>query len=115
MVSERNNFKDVSKAITLTLTDAEYRELMLLYHLGHLVRDSITQKSRAQMVQDFEFMQKLSRQGKESGSKHVFTAEGINGITQEIENEMLEIFEGFKEYIESGEDTAETERIRRDN
>ena len=67
------------------------------------------------MVQDFEFMQKLSRQGKESGSKHVFTAEGINGITQEIENEMLEIFEGFKEYIESGEDTAETERIRRDN
>ena len=85
---------------------------MLLYHLGLMVKDSIREKSRAEMMQDFEFMQKLSRQGKESGSKHVFTAEGINGITQEIENEMLEIFEGFKEYIESGEDAAETELIR---
>ena len=84
---------------------------MLLYHLGLMVKDSIREKSRAEMMQDFEFMQKLSRQAKESGSKHVFTAVGMDGITQEIENEMLEIFEEFKQYIESGEDAAETERI----
>jgi len=47
------------------------------------------------------------------GSKYVFSEMGINEL-QRNRKRMLELFEGFKEYIESGEDTAETERIKRE-
>jgi hypothetical protein len=100
----------MEKPITLTLTESEYKKLMELFHLGYMIEDTITEKTKQRMLEEIDFMEKLSRQAYESGSKNVFTEGKMYGITPEMEEHMLECFEEFKEYINSGQD-AEQDKI----
>jgi len=82
----------MGKQITLSLTDTEYKKLMTLYHLGHLVEDSVTEKTRQQMLQEMELMQKLGKQAHQCGSKNVQVDGDMYGITLEMEDSFLETF-----------------------
>ena len=97
----------MEKRITLNLTDTEYKKLMELYHLGYMVEDSITEKSQQRMLQEIDFMEKISQQAYDCGSRNVFLGNGMYGITKEMEDNMLENLEGFKDFIYSGQDALE--------
>ena len=97
----------MEKQITLNLTDAEYKKLMELFHLGYMIEDSVTKKSHKQTLQEIDFMQKINKQASECGSKNVFAKNGFYGITIEMEDNMLECFDEFKDFIYSGEDARQ--------
>lgn len=103
----------MDKQITLQLTDAQYKHLMEMYHLGYLTEDHINHKSDKQILDGMNFMIALSKQGYDCGSKNALMEDGIYSITQEMETNVHDIFEQYREYVESGEAEADDEAIRK--
>lgn len=103
----------MNKTITLQLTEAQYRELKLCYTLGELVKDSIEEKSKTAMQSQMEMSQLLDKAAYEAKLKGSSFEDGIYEYGKDIEEEMLELYEKFREYIESGAAAAEDEQIRR--
>lgn len=103
----------MSKTVTLQLSEAEYRDLVLCFSLGDLVKDSIEQKSKAETQAQIDLHQKLCEAAYEAKLMEAGLNEGLYYYGKEIEDEMLEIFDDFKEYVSSGEDAKDTERIHK--
>ena len=102
----------MSKTVHLELSEQEYKEVMLCYFLGDLVKDSTEQKSHAEILSQLDLHQKLSKAGYEAKLSGASLEDGIYSYSEATEDEMFAIFEKFKEYIESGESAEEDEMIR---
>ena len=103
----------MSKTVTLQLSETEYQNLILCYYLGDLVKDTIEEKNQEEMMFQITMSQKLSKAAFQAKLKGAAQFGDSYAYSQEIENQMDEIFDEFKEYVASGEDAAETERIRK--
>jgi hypothetical protein len=102
----------MNKTVSLELSEAEYRNLVLCFCLGDLVKDSIEQKSMDQIKAQMEFHQKLAKAAYQAKLNGAAMHGQMYHYSQEIEQQMLEIFEEFKEYVASGEDAEETKRMK---
>lgn len=90
--------------IQLNLTDQEYRELLKHYTLGTFIEGEIYEKGPADFINEGEFLNNICKQGVESGSKEVQKIDDkLYGTSVELEEEAMEIFEDFKEYVSSGQ------------
>jgi len=105
----------MENTITLTLSDEEYRELLVCYHVGFLAKDTVYAGKRTQeeMLRQIELMEKIDIQAVKSGSKYSFMQPVKNSIKENIEDEVLEILDEFRDYIESGEASDDDEMIRK--
>ena len=103
----------MSKTITLHLTEEEFRNLHLCFHLGDLVKDHLEEKTREEMLFQISLFQKLDKAAYEAKLKGSGVHEDFYYYGKDLEEQMLEILEEFKEYIRSGEDEADDEAIRK--
>jgi len=92
----------MSKKITIQLNEEEYRELILCFTLGDLVKGSIEEKTNAQTEAQIDLHQKLYKAAYAAGVKEAGFVRGLYYYGKEVEDEMLEIFDGFKDYVTSG-------------
>ena len=103
----------MSKTITLELSEKEYKHLLQNYLLGHIIHDEITQKKEAEMIFDADFMNKYCKVGYDAKVKDFsLLAEGLYGFPHKMEDEMIEIYDNFIEYIESGERDDASEALK---
>jgi hypothetical protein len=89
----------MSKIVTIQLNEAEYRELILCYTLGDLVKDTIEAKSKAEMEAQLDLHQKLFKPAYDAELKEAGLHNGLYYYGKEVENQMLEIYDDFKDYI----------------
>jgi|GEM_PF-4856031 len=92
----------MSKTINIQLNEEEYRELILCYTLGDLVKGSIEEKTKAETEAQINLHQKLYKAAYTSEVKEAGFHRGLYYYGKEVEDEMLEIFDDFKDYVIAG-------------
>lgn len=106
--------KSMSKTITLSLSEAEYKELLQNYLLGSLIHGEVNQQSQAQMIFEAELLNKLNKAAydqKIKGFKKL--DEGLFGFPNKMEEAMINTYDDFIDYVESGERDQESEVIKK--
>ena len=103
----------MSKTVTISLTEKQFRLLKLCVMLGGLVKDSIEDKSRAEAIEEMELFQLLDKSAYEAKLEGSSFEEGFYSHGADIEEEMLSILGSYDEYIESGDKAKEIEAIRK--
>ena len=103
----------MSKKINITLTEKQFKSLRLSLLLGDVVKDSIEEKTRSEMMEHMELYQLLDKAAYEAKLKGSGKDEDLYYYGKDIEEEMLEILDAYDEYVESGEKADEIEQIRK--
>lgn len=101
----------MSKPVTIQLSETEFRELMLCYTLGSFVKSSVEEESEPEIIAAMELHQKLDKAAYEAKLKGSGYEQGIYYYGKDIEEEMLDIYDDFKEYISSGQEEQDTEAL----
>ena len=94
----------MSKIINIQLDEKEYRELILCYTLGNLIKDSIEEKSKSETKAQIDLHQKLYKAAYTAELKEAGFQSGFYYYGKKVEDEMLQIFDDFKDYVITGED-----------
>jgi len=89
----------MSKTINIQLNEEEYRELILCFTLGDLVKGSIKEKTNAETEAQIDLHQKLYKAAYTAKVKEAGFVRGLYYYGKEVEDEMLEIFDDFTDYI----------------
>jgi hypothetical protein len=103
----------MNKTVTIQLSEAEYRNFVLCFTLGDLVKDSVEEKNKAETQAQIDLHQKVYKAAYEAKLRESGLNEGLYYYSRELEDKMLDIFDNFKEYVSSGQDARDTEEIRR--
>lgn len=105
--------EEMSKPITLTLTEAEYEQLMANYLLGNLIGDEVNELSQEELMQATNLVNKLCEAGfknKVTGYKQLQS--DLYCFSKEVEDQMLLTYNDFIDYVKSGERAEEVEAIK---
>jgi hypothetical protein len=104
----------MGKTVTLQLSEKEFNQMLLCFMLGDFVRGNVEDKnmSRAAEEAQMNLYMKLFKSAYDAGLKGSGKFEDAYFYGKDIEDKMLDLFEDFKEYVESGELAAQDEVLR---
>lgn len=105
----------MSKTVNLQLSEKEFKQMLLCFMLGDYIRGTLKDKNISQAVAtaQLDFYMKLFKAAYDAGLKGSGKFEDTYFYGKDIEENMIDLFEEFKDYVESGDLAAEDEMLRK--
>jgi hypothetical protein len=103
----------MSKKVTLTLTEKQFKLLRLYTFIGDMVKDELEEKTYSESMEHMEFYQVLDKAAYDAKLKGSGKQDGSYYYGKELEEKMMEILEAYDEYVESGEKARVLEQLEK--
>jgi hypothetical protein len=104
----------MSKTVNLQLSEKEFKQIILCFILGDYVRGTVEDDiSKPQDEFQLKLYMKLFKGAYDAGLKGSGKFEDTYFYDKDLEDKMLDLFDAFKELVESGGLDAQDEELRR--